>query len=331
MLPPPCLNIAAQHWGLHKSALVRQYDAHAQNRNTQEDKIGIMGISSEWLPVLEKNGYTLQQLKNNTCANIQAAALVMAVKNAMQTKATKQVHPAPVCLRQSALQYGISYKVANAYYQRMQNVSVSTNNASHSVYGPMHVPAGWLPLLRYAGFPEWRVKHDACWNVAAGVWILAAEHAGGMHQGGSWKSNPPINGIPAIPAQIIQDAAYASAQTGVPKNLLMAVAWQESGFDPNAVSYAGAQGLMQFIPSTWGRYGQGSPFNPRQAMLAGARYLRHLDLKFHSWPLALAGYNAGGQAVVNAGYRIPDFTQTQHYVPAVLGRYQVLANQSGTR
>ncbi|MDD5280161.1 lytic transglycosylase domain-containing protein [Acidithiobacillus sp.] len=321
MMTPPCLEAAAQHWQVHRAALVRQYDAQAGRAHAG---VGVMGIPTVWLPILEKNGFSVRRLKTDACINIAAAALILAVEQMQENRAKVTTQPAPACLRQAAQTYAVSWPVVQRYYNAQQNVSVNAR-----CYGPMHIPAGWLPLLRYAGFPEWRVKHDACWNMAAGVWILAAEHAGDRVTGTGWKGTP-INGIPTIPARIIQDATYASAQTGVPKALLMAVAWQESGFNPQAVSPAGAQGLMQFIPSTWARYGQGSPFNPRNAMLAGARYLRHLALEFHSWPLALAGYNAGGQAVVEAGDHIPDFTQTQHYVPAVLGRYRVLASQSGT-
>ncbi|MHB1267678.1 MAG: lytic transglycosylase domain-containing protein, partial [Acidithiobacillus ferriphilus] len=141
------------------------------------------------------------------------------------------------------------------------------------------------------------------------------------------------NGYPthigAIPQQDVRWANAAAAENHIPAPLLLAVAAQESGFNANAVSPKGAQGLMQFMPGTWARYGQGSPFNPKEALFAGAAYLRHLALKLGSWPLAIAGYNAGGQAVVNAGYQIPPYRQTQHYVPEVLARYQQITTGGG--
>ena len=184
--------------------------------------------------------------------------------------------------------------------------------------GPMGIPAAWMPVLSAYGFPIAAVRKDACWGIAAGVWILAVENM--AHRHGVYPTH-----IGAIPQQDVRYADQAAAITGVSASLILAVAAQESGFDPRAVSPAGAQGMMQFMPATWQRYGYGSPFDPRQAMLAGARYLRHLALEFHSWKLALAGYNAGGQAVVNAGYRVPPYRQTQNYVPAVLAKYRAIA------
>lgn len=217
-------------------------------------------------------------------------------------------------------------QVSTAYHVPVPAIERVMTAAKHATgIGPMGVPAQWLPVLGAYGFPVATVRKNPCWGIAAGTWILAVER---MYQGDGSPSSGAQghfvypSALPSIPQRIVQYANQAQAETGVPASMLLAVAAQESGFDPNAVSSAGAQGLMQFIPATWTHYGRGSPFNPQAAMLAGAQFLRHLALEFHSWPLALAGYNAGGQAVKNAGYRIPPFRQTQNYVPAVLGYYQ---------
>lgn len=188
----------------------------------------------------------------------------------------------------------------------------------------MGIPAQWLPVLAAYGFPVNAVRKDPCWGIAAGAWILAVErmYAGGGDGVSARGHFVYPNALPSIPARYAQWANQASASTGVPAAMILAVAAQESGFNPGAVSPKGAQGLMQFMPGTWDRFGQGSPFDPKEAIFAGARYLRHLALKLGSWPLAIAGYNAGGQAVVNAGYRIPPYRETQNYVPAVLAKYQ---------
>ena len=194
--------------------------------------------------------------------------------------------------------------------------------------GPMGIPKPWLPVLTAYGFPVSAVRRNACWAIAAGTWILAVET---RYQKGNTGQNVHYNGavypsqLGAVPQQDVRWANQAASQTQVPASLILAVAAQESGFKPGAVSPAGAQGLMQFMPGTWVRYGQGSPFNPKAAIFAGAAYLRHLALKLGSWPLAIAGYNAGGQAVINAGYRVPPFQETQNYVPAVLAHYDKLA------
>ncbi|MEY2341449.1 transglycosylase SLT domain-containing protein [Acidithiobacillus sp. IBUN Pt1247-S3] len=196
--------------------------------------------------------------------------------------------------------------------------------------GPMGIPAAWMPVLSEYGFQAADVRKDACWGIAAGTWILAVETIAHGYRHTTYPTH-----IGVIPQQDVRYADQAAAVTGVSASMILAVAAQESGFDPDAVSPAGAQGMMQFMPATWARYGVladgklGSPFDPRQAMLAGAMYLRHLALEFHSWKLALAGYNAGGQAVKNWGYRIPPYRQTQNYVPAVLAHYQQIVGGGG--
>ena len=198
--------------------------------------------------------------------------------------------------------------------------------------GPMGIPAPWLPVLGAYGFPVAAVRKDPCWGIAAGTWILAVEGLYAGKGGVSGQGHFIYPGaIPSIPQRYTQWANQASAATGVPAAMILAVAAQESGFKPAAVSPVGAQGLMQFMPATWVRYGHGSPFNPRAAIFAGARYLRHLALTLGSWPLALAGYNAGGQAVVHAGYRIPPYRETQNYVPAVLSHYRQITTMGDGR
>ncbi|MFP3549653.1 lytic transglycosylase domain-containing protein [Paraburkholderia sp. SIMBA_049] len=107
--------------------------------------------------------------------------------------------------------------------------------------------------------------------------------------------------------------------------LLRAVIDVESRYNPNAVSEKGALGLMQLMPDTARRFSDGDMFNPRDNVLAGARYLRFLlDLFKDDMELALAAYNAGENAVIRAGYRIPSFPETRSYVPRVLDKYRRL-------
>lgn len=109
----------------------------------------------------------------------------------------------------------------------------------------------------------------------------------------------------------------AGARYGVSAQLLAAVARTESGLDPNAVSSAGAQGLMQLMPQTATGLGVSNPFDPAQAVDGAARLLRsHLD-RFGSTELALAAYNAGAGAVSRHG-GIPPYAETQHYVRRVM-------------
>jgi peptidoglycan DL-endopeptidase CwlO len=114
------------------------------------------------------------------------------------------------------------------------------------------------------------------------------------------------------------DFASAAASTGVPVSLLNAVASTESSFQPGAVSSAGAEGLMQLMPSTAASLGV-NPFNPSQAVNAAAELLSNYHQQFGSWSLALAAYNAG-PAAVQAYSGVPPYSQTQNYVQTVLSR-----------
>lgn len=109
--------------------------------------------------------------------------------------------------------------------------------------------------------------------------------------------------------------ASAASRYGLPPALLAAVAKVESGYNPQAVSAAGAQGLMQIMPATAQGLGV-NPFDPSQAIDGAARVLSGNLRKFGSLPLALAAYNAGGGAVRKYG-GIPPFAETQAYVPKV--------------
>nr|WP_221378472.1 transglycosylase SLT domain-containing protein [Actinoplanes polyasparticus] len=108
----------------------------------------------------------------------------------------------------------------------------------------------------------------------------------------------------------------AGNRYGVSPKLLAAVAKVESGYDPQAVSKAGAQGLMQLMPSTARGLGVKNSFDPEQAINGGAKLLARNLREFKSLPLALAAYNAGGGAVHRYG-GIPPFRETQAYVPKV--------------
>jgi peptidoglycan DL-endopeptidase CwlO len=110
----------------------------------------------------------------------------------------------------------------------------------------------------------------------------------------------------------------AANRYGVDASLLAAVASQESGFDAQAVSSAGAQGLMQFMPATAKGLGV-NPLDPGSAIDGAARYLRDLTQQFGSTPLALAAYNAGPGTVSRHG-GIPPYPETQNYVRSVLSK-----------
>lgn len=111
----------------------------------------------------------------------------------------------------------------------------------------------------------------------------------------------------------------AAEEHGVDFSLIKAVIRAESDFDQQAVSRVGAQGLMQLMPETAIDLAVTDPFDPRQNIQAGVRYLKRLLEGFKdNVPLALAAYNAGEKAVRHYG-RIPPFQETRTFVDRVLG------------
>lgn len=149
-------------------------------------------------------------------------------------------------------------------------------------------------------------------------------------------ATPPVlrHGAPAVPtgkvpAQAAQYAAAfdaAGARYGVDPRLLAAVAWTESNFDADAVSHAGALGLMQIMPGTAAGLGV-DPRDPIQAIDGAARYLREQLDRFGDVRLALAAYNAGPGAVQRHG-GIPPYPETISYVDKVLGRHAQLGSSA---
>ncbi|MEB3328159.1 MAG: lytic transglycosylase domain-containing protein [Candidatus Sericytochromatia bacterium] len=111
----------------------------------------------------------------------------------------------------------------------------------------------------------------------------------------------------------------AAARHGVPAWLVASVVRQESGGDARATSRAGAMGLMQLMPGTAAELGVEAPYDPRQNLEGGVRYLAGLIARFEGdLPRAVAAYNAGPGAVARHG-GVPPFPETIGYVRRVLG------------
>jgi soluble lytic murein transglycosylase-like protein len=111
----------------------------------------------------------------------------------------------------------------------------------------------------------------------------------------------------------------AAARYHLDPAMIRAVMQTESSFNAMAVSPVGAMGLMQLMPDVAAEQGADDPMDPRQNIMAGARYLRQLlDAHRGSLPLALASYNAGPGAVKKYG-SVPPFKETRSYVKKITG------------
>jgi soluble lytic murein transglycosylase-like protein len=115
-------------------------------------------------------------------------------------------------------------------------------------------------------------------------------------------------------------------QYSVDPYLIYCLMSQESKFLSSATSPKGAQGLMQLMPGTAARYGVTNPYDIAQSIQGGTRYLKDLLKMFNGRvDLALAGYNAGENAVIKYGYTVPPYDETRNYVKLIIKRYGATA------
>lgn len=136
-------------------------------------------------------------------------------------------------------------------------------------------------------------------------------------------SAPRLQSLQEIARARGADILHASVSAQVSPALILAVISVESGGRADAVSGAGAQGLMQLMPATAERFGVTDPFDAAQNIRGGTAYLSWLLARFDGDPiLALAGYNAGENAVSGKG-GVPDYAETRDYVPKVLAAFAV--------
>jgi len=206
--------------------------------------------------------------------------------------------------------------------------------------------------------PNWTqscVKVSACvvlWGLAFSLPLCADEivtitdqsgrriyiNAGETRAKGNWKANGSranrTGTATAIPAptptpEISSLVEQTADRLQVDPQLVDAIIKVESQYDPMALSYKGAMGLMQLIPETAQRFGVANPFDPKDNIEGGVSYLKHLlDMFGGDLPKSLAAYNAGEGAVQRSG-GVPAYAETQDYVRKVTHIYQSASGQTG--
>ncbi len=133
----------------------------------------------------------------------------------------------------------------------------------------------------------------------------------------------PVDTLPTGAARWKASIERAARANGIDPKLLTALVWVESGFDPSAVSHAGAIGLAQLMPAT----AEGlkvDPYDPEQNLDGGARFLAAMVDRFGSTELGLAAYNVGPARVGSLLNDQPGVPVAEGYVNAVLDRFRQL-------
>jgi len=165
---------------------------------------------------------------------------------------------------------------------------------------------------------------------------FAAHVASALRPGTQYTPGGPQGGVPAsgalaeapggpapvAPEQIDALVGQNAGTWNVDPALVKAIIANESGFNANATSPVGAQGLMQLMPETAKSLGVSDSYDPAQNVAGGTRYLKGLLDRFNGdVRLAVAAYNAGPGAVQKYG-DVPPYAETQNYVQNVLGSYE---------
>ena len=133
----------------------------------------------------------------------------------------------------------------------------------------------------------------------------------------------PAQAPPPAPSrrELCKQAASVAAEHNLPVPFFANLIWQESGFQTDVVSHAGAQGIAQFMPRTASAYGLDDPFDPGPSLVASGKLLSDLRAQFGNLGLAAAAYNAGPKRVLDwmvRRRRLPG--ETRNYVKSITGR-----------
>jgi hypothetical protein len=131
----------------------------------------------------------------------------------------------------------------------------------------------------------------------------------------------PLPATARTKAAMCETLATAARLHDLPVGFFVRLINQESGFNPEIVSHAGAQGVAQFMPKVAEEWGLTNPFDPHAALVASARFLRSLYEQLGNWGLAAAAYNGGigrVQKWIAKRGKLPD--ETRHYVMTITGK-----------
>ena len=195
--------------------------------------------------------------------------------------------------------------------QSLHRCATELDLGPSSAYGWLAANAGRFGFVQRYSWEAWHYGFEAG-PAPCSVEGEAVSSSGGEATALTATSLPSF-----VPTRYREPILRSAARWGVPPALMAGQLMAESGFDPNAGSPAGAQGIAQFMPSTAAAYGLANPYDPVAAIDAEAHLMSDLLRQFGSPELALAAYNAG-PAPVEACHCIPPYPETQAYVTRIL-------------
>lgn len=217
----------------------------------------------------------------------------------------------------SAADYKSSLSALSTLYQNQVERLEKQNTQSQALYkdgliSRVELEASDKALVEARAKVEEVARQIAEANKPAAPTVVAADPDNGAINQAWTTGNSRIDGL----------IRFYGRQHGVDPYLIYCLMSQESKFTSGAISPKGAQGLMQLMPGTAARYGVANPYDVAQNISGGTRYLKDLLKMFNGRvDLALAGYNAGENAVVKYGYNIPPYEETRNYVKLIIKRY----------
>lgn len=195
--------------------------------------------------------------------------------------------------------------------QSLHRCATELDLGPSSAYGWLAANAGRFGFVQRYSWEAWHYGFEA------GPAPCSPEGEAVSASGGGTTTLASTSLPSFVPAQYREPILRSAARWGVPAALMAGQLMAESGFDPNAGSPAGAQGIAQFMPSTAAAYGLANPYDPVAAIEAQGHLMSDLLRQFGSPELALAAYNAG-PAPVEACHCIPPYPETQAYVTRIL-------------
>jgi len=194
--------------------------------------------------------------------------------------------------------------------QSLHRCATELDLGSEAAYGWLAANASRFGFVQRYSWEAWHYGFDSG--------PPPCSEAGNSVGGSGGEASAAATTLPSfVPSRYREPLLGSGSRWSVSPALLAAQLMAESGFDPNAGSPAGAQGIAQFMPSTAAAYGLGNPFDPVAAIDAQAHLMSDLLRQFGSPELALAAYNAGPGAVEPCNC-VPDYPETRAYVTRIL-------------